>query len=55
MEKFYPQFAEGFARLLASLEGRTVAVVGHARPDGDCIGAQVALARALRGRGVDAV
>ena len=55
MEKFYPQFAEGFARLLASLEGRTVAVVGHARPDGDCIGAQGALARALRGRGVDAV
>ena len=30
-------------------------VVGHARPDGDCIGSQVALARLLRARGIDAV
>lgn len=30
-------------------------VVGHARPDGDCIGSQVALARALAGRGIEAV
>jgi len=32
-----------------------VVVVGHARPDGDCIGSQVALAGLLRARGVDAV
>ena len=30
-------------------------MIGHARPDGDCIGSQVALARLLRSRGVDAV
>jgi bifunctional oligoribonuclease and PAP phosphatase NrnA len=30
---------------------RTFCVVGHMRPDGDCIGSQLALALALRGRG----
>ena len=42
---------ERFQRLLAELGSRPVAVVGHARPDGDCIGSQVALARVLRARG----
>lgn len=55
VEKFFPQLDDGFARLLAEAMGRTIAVLGHARPDGDCIGAQVALARILRSRGVDAV
>ncbi len=55
MEAFYPQFAVTFRRLLDALAGRRVAVVGHARPDGDCIGAQVALARALAARGLDVV
>jgi phosphoesterase RecJ-like protein len=54
MEKFYPEMTEGFARLLAAVAGRRIAVVGHARPDGDCIGSQVALARALAARGEDA-
>lgn len=55
METYYPEFAEKFGQLLAALAGRRVAVVGHARPDGDCIGAQVALARALAARGHDVV
>ena len=55
MEKFYPQLSVDFARLLASLAGRKVAVVGHARPDGDCIGSQVALCRVLRAQGIDAI
>ena len=46
---------DGFARLLAAVAGRKVAVVGHARPDGDCIGSQVALARVLAARGVDVI
>jgi phosphoesterase RecJ-like protein len=50
MEKFYPEFLGAFGRLLDAVSGRPVAVIGHARPDGDCIGSQVALARALRGR-----
>ena len=30
-------------------------VIGHARPDGDCIGSQVALARVLQARGFDVI
>ncbi len=55
MAKYYPDFAERFSALLASVAGRPVAVVGHARPDGDCIGSQVALARVLTARGSPAV
>jgi phosphoesterase RecJ-like protein len=53
--KFYPQLSAEFARLLASIAGRKVAVVGHARPDGDCIGAQIAVARVLAARGHDVI
>jgi phosphoesterase RecJ-like protein len=55
MEKFYPEFAAGFDRLLAAIAGRKVAVVGHARPDGDCIGSQVGLARVLQAAGHEVV
>jgi phosphoesterase RecJ-like protein len=55
MEAFYPEFSPRFARFLADLQGRRVAVVGHARPDGDCIGSQVALARVLRARQIEVV
>ncbi|MBI5382879.1 MAG: bifunctional oligoribonuclease/PAP phosphatase NrnA [Opitutae bacterium] len=53
MSSFYPEFSTRFAALLPQLAGRRLVVVGHARPDGDCIGAQVALARALIARGLD--
>jgi phosphoesterase RecJ-like protein len=55
MEKFYPELSAQFGRLLESLQGRKIAVVGHARPDGDCIGSQVALARVLATRGFDVI
>jgi len=55
LEKFYPQLGPGFADLLTRLSGRKAAIVGHARPDGDCIGAQVALARVLASLGHDVV
>jgi phosphoesterase RecJ-like protein len=48
---FYPEYQERFAALLAAVAGKAVAVVGHARPDGDCIGSQVALARVLAASG----
>lgn len=51
---YFPQLAAGFSRLLEGLEGRSVLVLGHARPDGDCIGSQIALTRLLRQRGVEA-
>lgn len=40
---------------MASLAGKRIAVVGHARPDGDCIGSQVALARVLASSGFDVI
>jgi len=55
VEPFYPELSAAFARLLTSLAGQRIAVVGHARPDGDCIGAQVALARVLAARGHDVI
>jgi phosphoesterase RecJ-like protein len=55
METFYPEFMPRFTGLLGQLGSRPVAVVGHARPDGDCIGSQVALARVLRTLGHDPV
>jgi phosphoesterase RecJ-like protein len=40
---------------IAGLRGKPLAVLGHVRPDGDCIGSQVGLARALRAMGFDVV
>lgn len=55
MEKYFPALSEAFARLRAALAGRPVAIIGHARPDGDCIGSQVALARVLTALGHDVI
>ncbi|MDD3179296.1 MAG: bifunctional oligoribonuclease/PAP phosphatase NrnA [Opitutaceae bacterium] len=55
MKQHYPQFRTGFHALLAALPGQRVSVVGHQRPDGDCIGSQVALCRLLKAHGIDAV
>jgi phosphoesterase RecJ-like protein len=52
----FPALRPAFEQLLAAIApGERIAVVGHARPDGDCIGSQVGLCRVLRARGVDAV
>lgn len=50
-EKYFPELSRRFAELLPSLAGKKLAIVGHARPDGDCIGSQIALARVLRALG----
>jgi phosphoesterase RecJ-like protein len=41
--------------LVEGLKGQKVAVLGHMRPDGDCIGSQFGLARILRASGIDAI
>ena len=46
--------SESFSRILDRLSGQSVVVLGHRRPDGDCIGSQVGLTRILRSRGIDA-
>ena len=55
MSSFFPQFADSFSALLDELKDRRVAVIGHARPDGDCIGSQLALTGLLREMGADAI
>ncbi len=55
MELIYPEFYDRFAAFLRSLENQRVVVISHARPDGDCIGSQVALTRVLRALGIDAI
>lgn len=55
MDLNYPEFFDRFAAFLRSLEGRRVVVVSHARPDGDCVGSQVALTRVLRALNIDAI
>jgi phosphoesterase RecJ-like protein len=55
MESFFPALAADFARTLPALAGQRLAIVGHARPDGDCVGSQVALARVLRTLGHEVI
>jgi len=51
----FPDQSPRLPALLGRLRGRTAAVIGHARPDGDCIGSQVAFARLLATQGIQAV
>jgi phosphoesterase RecJ-like protein len=55
VNSFYPEESPRFARALKSLKGHKVAVLGHQRPDGDCIGSTVALVRMLKSRGIEAI
>lgn len=55
METFYPELSQRLRALLPELRQRKLAVIGHARPDGDCIGSQVGLARVLAALGADVV
>lgn len=48
IEKFFPAQAGVFAEFLAEVKGGKFAVVGHMRPDGDCISSQLACANLLR-------
>lgn len=54
-KRFYPEESERFGAALERLAGRKVAVIGHLRPDGDCIGSIVAVVRMLRGQGIEAL
>ena len=54
-KKYFPLESERFAKALRSFKGQKVAVIGHLRPDGDCIGSTVALVRLLNEMGVAAI
>lgn len=53
--KFYPEQSVAFAKAIEKLKGKKVAVLGHQRPDGDCIGSIVAVVRMLKSHGIEAV
>ena len=53
--KFFPAQSDCFAKVIGSFKGQKVAVLGHQRPDGDCIGSTVALVRMLRSLGIDSI
>jgi len=50
-DRFFPEYTESATRFLHDCEGKKVAVIGHVRPDGDCIGSQVAWTRILNQSG----
>ena len=52
---FFPNKSALFAQSVNQLKGRQVAVCGHLRPDGDCIGSTVATVRMFNQLGVDAL
>ncbi len=53
--KFFPKESALFAKSVAQLKGKPVAVCGHVRPDGDCIGSTVATVRMFNQLGIHAV
>lgn len=54
MSGFFPDLSGRLRVLLDSLPGRLL-VIGHSRPDGDCIGSQVGMARILRASGREVI
>ncbi|MGB0258392.1 MAG: DHH family phosphoesterase, partial [Coraliomargarita sp.] len=54
-EKFFPEQSAVFAKAIEGLKGKKVAVIGHVRPDGDCIGSIVAVTRLLNNMGIEAI
>lgn len=54
-QKFFEKESAQFAEAMEHLKGQKVAVLGHQRPDGDCIGSMVAVVRILQQLGIDAV
>lgn len=52
---YYPTLSELFSNSLKELRNQNIAVIGHLRPDGDCIGSQIALVRTLKALGANAI
>ena len=50
----YLKESQQFFTAIDKLKGKKVLVLGHRRPDGDCIGSQVAMTRVLIQLGVHA-
>jgi|TARA_B110000495_G_C22974928_1_gene572527 phosphoesterase RecJ-like protein len=53
LSAFFPELTPLFKEFVNANTERKVCVIGHARPDGDCIGSQIALSGMLKMSGVD--
>ena len=53
--EFFPKESALFMQSIDALKNKSVAVCGHLRPDGDCIGSTVATVRMLNQLGITAV
>lgn len=51
MSKYFPKQQASFEKLLDCAKGKNIAVLGHIRPDGDCVSSTFALADILEGAG----
>ncbi len=54
MSEYFPKLTPRFNELADNLNGQRVCVIGHARPDGDCIGSQLAATGMLTLMGIEA-
>jgi len=55
LSDYFPGLSAEFRECANKLSGTRVCVIGHARPDGDCIGSQIAISAMLRSLGVDTI
>ena len=55
MGHYFPEHSADLKTALEAIRGKRLAILGHVRPDGDCIGSQVGLARSLQEMGFDVV
>ncbi len=54
-KKYFSEQSSRFAQIVEAFKGKKIAVIGHMRPDGDCIGSIVAVTRLLNSIGAQAV
>lgn len=54
-KKYFSEQSSQFAKIVEAFNGYKIAVIGHMRPDGDCIGSIVAVTRLLNSIGIQAV
>ena len=54
-KKYFSEQSAKFANIVDTFKGHKVAVIGHMRPDGDCIGSIVGVTRFLNSIGIEAV
>lgn len=53
MSGYFPELTPLFEEFASAFAGRKVCVIGHARPDGDCVGSQIAISGMLSLLGVE--